>query len=370
MQLTLHLSDHCNLSCKYCFVPRGAETMSFDTAKAAVDFAVATGGKSTGILFYGGEPLLEKELLYSIVDYTQGIKKQSGHDFIYKITTNGTLLDEDFLKIAKEVNLTVGLSHDGPFQDNFRFFNEGGGTFSALEEKIEMLLAYQPYAVAMSVIDPSYADGLMDIVHFLLDKGFKYLHLSLNYCKTAPWTQAHIEILRAQYEKLGQLYIDLKRQEQKFYISTLDMKISSLIKGAQYSKDRMKLAKNQPSVAPDGKLYFSSKYIHKPDFEMGDVFKGINLDKQEEIFTKAAKPSETCQKCAIVSRCNFAYDCLISTDAGIMTSVPPLQCANEQAITPIADHVASTLYNEQNAMFMHKHYNELYPIMSLLEDRA
>jgi len=350
-------------------VPRGPQVMSFDTAKAAIDLCVKN-QNTTGILFYGGEPLLEKQLIYDIVDYTQSIKKKTGHIFIYKITTNGTLLDEDFLKMAREVNLNVGFSHDGPTQDNFRFFTEGGGTFDILEEKIAMLLKYQPYAVAMSVIDPSTAHRGAEIVQFLYDKGFRYMHLSLNYCDTAPWTQEHLGVLKQQYEKMAQMYIEWTRAEQKFYLSPFDMKILSLLKGKKYSEDRMKLARNQPSVGPDGKMYFSSKYIHDPDFEIGDVFSGINFEKQEEIFTKGIAPSAICKKCAILSRCNFAHDSLVATEKGIATQVPPMQCANEQIITPIADFVASELYNEGSAMFMHKHYNELYPIMSLVEDKS
>jgi len=369
MQLTLHLTDRCNLSCNYCFVPRGPQVMTLDVAKAAIELSMQD-KDTTGILFYGGEPLLEKQLIYDIVEHTQGIKRRTGHNFLYKITTNGTLLDEDFLKMSKEVNLTVGFSHDGPAQDDFRFFIDGGGTFDLLEDKIAMLLKYQPYAVSMSVIDPSTAHKTAEIVRWMYAKGFRYMHVSLNYCQTAPWTQAHLEILKQQYEELAQMYIDWTRAEQKFYISFFDMKILSLIKGDKYSADRLKLARNQPSIAPTGKMYFSSKYIHDDDFEIGDVFTGINFDRQEEIFTKFAVPSETCRQCAILSRCNFAYDSLVATDGGIITQVPPLQCAHEQIITPIADHVASTLYNESNAMFIHKHYNEMYPVMSLMEDMA
>jgi len=369
MKLTLHLTDKCNLNCDYCFVPRSDKVMSFETAKAAVDFACRN-SKATGLLFYGGEPLLEKQLIYDIVEYTQFIKLKTRHDFIYKITTNGTLLDEDFLKMSQKVSLTVGFSHDGPFQDRFRFLNEGGVTFSILEEKIDLLLKYQPYAVAMSVIDPSYAHNIMEVINFLFGKGFKYLHFSLNYSTAAPWTESHLEILKEQYKKIGQLYMDLKRKEHKFYISMFDMKILSLIKGKQYSIDRMKLARNQPSVAPDGKMYFSSKYIDNPYFEIGDVFNGIDTKKQDKIFADGAKPSEVCQGCAILHRCNYAYDSLVAIKNEIKVKVPPMQCANEQIITPIADNVAKTLFDEENAMFMHKHYNELYPILSLLEDRA
>ena len=66
-----------------------------------------------------------------------------------------SLLDEEFLMFSKDINLTIGFSHDGPVQDSCRYFPDGSGSFVLLEDKIPLLLKYQPYAVGMSVMDPS-----------------------------------------------------------------------------------------------------------------------------------------------------------------------------------------------------------------------
>jgi len=154
MQLTLHVTNQCNIRCRYCFVELGAERMSLEVAKAAVQLGMKD-TTTTGILFYGGEPLLERQLIYDTVAYTQAIKAETGHTFHYKMTTNGTLLDEEFLKFSQKTNLSIGFSHDGPAQNDCRVFPNGDGTSAVLEEKIPLLLKYHPYAVAMSVVDPS-----------------------------------------------------------------------------------------------------------------------------------------------------------------------------------------------------------------------
>jgi len=343
--------------------------MSRDVAFAAVALGMKDNDTS-GMLFYGGEPLLERQLIYDVVDYTKALRKNTGHTFYYKMTTNGTLLDEEFLKFAKDVNLTIGFSCDGPAQDDCRKFHDGTGSMSVLQEKIPLLLGYQPYAIGMSVVDPSTIEKAADIIQFLFDSGFRYLHMGVNYCKTAPWTKERLLALENEYKKIAEMYINWTRAEEKFYFSSFDMKILSHLKGDKYNIDRGRMGLNQPSVAPDGKIYSSSKHLNNPIFEIGDVFSGIDAAKHKAIFERGAIPAEPCRKCAIKSRCNYAYDNLNNDGTEIIDDVSPVQCTHERLITPIVDYVAQTLYKEKNALFIHKHYNDLYPIMSLVEDRG
>ena len=368
MHLTLHVTNQCNLRCKYCFVELGPERMTREVAEAAVRFGMEDKGAS-GLLFYGGEPLLERKLIYDTVAHTKTIKAQTGHTFYYKMTTNGVLLDEEFLKFAQGVNLSVGFSHDGPAQDDCRLFPDGRGSADVLKEKIPLLLKYQPYAVGMSVLDPSTVHKAAAIVEWLFGQGFRYITVGVNYCRGAPWTREHLETLRGEYKKMAQMYLRWTKAEEKFYLSPFDMKILSHLKGEAYNADRRRMAQNQLSVAPDGKLYSSSRFVGDPAMAIGDVFTGVDKQKQAMLHDKGEAPAP-CQSCAIRTRCNYAYDSISRSGDEIFTDISPVQCAHEQIITPIADEVAETLYKTRSALFMHKHYNELYPIMSLVEDRA
>jgi len=343
--------------------------MSQETAFAAVKFGMENKNTS-GLLFYGGEPLLEKQLIYDIADYTKSIKQKTGHTFYYKMTTNGTLLDEDFLKFSREIDLNIAFSHDGAAQDDCRLFPDGEPSFSVLKDKIPLLLKYQPYAIGMSVIDPSTVHKASAIVQFLFDKGFRYITINLNYNRTAPWTKNHLSVLEQEYKKMAKMYIKWTKAEEKFYLSPFDIKILSHLKGEKYHKDRRQMAQNQPSIAPDGKIYTSSRFLGHPAFEIGDVFSGINLNKQKQLYKQGGIPPEPCQQCALKSRCNYLYDSLSPQKDGIAPDVSPVQCTHEQILTPIADAVAETLFTDKNALFMHKHYNELYPVVSLVEDRS
>jgi len=343
--------------------------MTREIAFAAVRLGMEN-KKSSGLLFYGGEPLTEKQLIYDIVEYSKKLKKETGHIFHYKMTTNGTLLDEEFLKFSRDINMSIGFSHDGKAQDDCRLFADGKGTFDLLEEKIPLLLKYHPYAAAMSVIDPSTVHKTSSIVKFLFDKGFRYITLSLNYTKNAIWTKKHFSVLKNEYKKMAQMYIKWTKTEEKFYLSPFEMKILSHLKGGKYNEDRRQMNKEQPTVAPDGKIYSGSRYVDQSAFIIGDVFSGIDFEKRRIIDEKGGDPSPPCLECVLNNRCNYFYDNLSFVSGEIVSQVSAVQCAHEQLITPIADKIAEKLYRKRNVMFIHKHYNELYPLLSLAEDKS
>ena len=369
MHLTLHITNKCNLRCTYCYVARGEATMSRETAFAAVDLA-ASEKKPCGLIFFGGEPLLERPLIYDTVEYSKKLKKETGQVFYYKITTNGTLLDEEFLDFSKSINMMIGFSHDGHAQNDCRVFPGGSGTAEVLEEKIPMLLSYQPYAVAMCTVNPETAHKLSSSVEWLIEKGFRYVTISPNYDKSAKWTRKGLSVLESEYKKLAELYIKWTKENLKFYLSCFEMKILSHLRGEKYCEDRCQLGKKQVSVAPDGRLYPCVQFVGDEEFEMGDVFSGIDTKKRKVIEAKGSVDSPLCEGCAIKARCNHTCGCLNRQATGSIYEVSPVQCAHEQLLLPIADSIAERLYKERNSLFVHKHYNEFYPVLSLIEDKT
>jgi len=345
--------------------------MSLETAFAAVDMAMGS-SDSSGLVFFGGEPLLEKELIYKTIEYS---KKRAAevnyqHKFYYKITTNGLLLDEKFLQFAQECGMIIGFSHDGLMQDDCRVFADGSGSFDLLEEKIPLFLKYQPYAVAMTTVNPETVDKFADSIQWLFGKGFRYLVSSLNYSPKANWSSATLKELERQYKKLAKKYIEWTNAGEKFYFGAFEMKILSHLHGEKYCSDRCQLGRKQISVAPDGKLYPCVQFLDDTDFYMGDVYNGVDEQLRRIIEEKGAKTPVTCTDCAIKSRCNYTCGCLNRQATGFIDTVSPLQCIHEKMLIKIVDGVAEKLYDKRNALFIHKHYNEFYPVLSLIEDKT
>ena len=100
MNFTLHLTADCNLACRYCYETHSRIHMTEAVAKSAVDLAFSYGHEQNGFSLFGGEPMLERALIESLVSYAWDKAQMTGTTVKFKMTTNGTLLDEAFLRFA------------------------------------------------------------------------------------------------------------------------------------------------------------------------------------------------------------------------------------------------------------------------------
>jgi uncharacterized protein len=371
MHYTLHLTNNCNMACKYCYVEGSMEkNMTFETAKKVIDLAAENKGKSTGIIFFGGEPLLLKDLIKEVIKYSNEKEKENGCSFHYKVTTNGTLLDEEFLRFSCDEDLFIALSHDGiqTAHDKNRVNKEGMGTFSVLDEKISLLLEYRPYAPVLMVIDPNTVQYYTDSVIYLYDKGFKYIICSLNYA--GGWDEKKLKVLKDEYRKLADFYYEHTMAEDKFYLSPFEVKISSHIQGNNYCHERCELGLRQISISPEGLFYPCIQFVGDEKYAIGDVDSGIDEVNRQRLYTYNEEEKDTCRDCAIRKRCNHYCGCLNKQTTGRIDTVSPILCAHERILLPIADRLAEKLYKKRSAMFIQKHYNDMYPLISYIEDKA
>jgi uncharacterized protein len=121
-------------------------------------------------------------------------------------------------------------------------------------------------------------------------------------------------------------------------------------------------------VAPDGLLYPCVQFVGDEGYSIGSVKTGVEKEKQDKLYRQNETEKETCLDCAIRTRCNHYCGCLNKQATGSIDRVSPILCAHERTILPIADKLAARLYKKRNAMFIQKHYNEFYPIVSMVED--
>lgn len=369
MHYTLHLTNDCNMSCKYCYVNGESKcSMSIETAKKVVDMAAKSNQSSIGIIFFGGEPLLHKDLIYETVDYCKWKEKSCSSLFHYKITTNGLLLDEEFLDFSSKINLFIALSHDGikEAHDKNRVDKKGNGTFSLLSEKIDLLLSRRPYAPVMMVVNADTVQYYAQSVKYLYSRGFKYLISSLNYA--GDWTELNMKILEEEYKKLADFYYDRTLAEDKFYLSPFEVKISSHINKDTYCHERCELGKKQISVGPDGLIYPCVQFVGDSHYSIGDVNTGIDELRRYELYSVNEEEKESCLECVIRERCNHYCGCLNKQTTGRIDLVSPVLCAHERILLPIADRLANKLFKKRNGMFIQKHYNDMFPLISLVED--
>ena len=367
MHYTLHLTNRCNLRCDYCYVDRGETNMSIETARAAVDLA-GHDAKRAGIIFFGGEPLLRKELILDTVAYARSRESEGHCRYFFKITTNGLLLDDAFLDFARRESVFIALSLDGlrESHDAHRKDAQGVGSYDRVSETARRLLKAKPYSPVLMTVRPDtlchYAAG----VEALFELGFAYVIASLDY--SADWQDEHLPDLERQYEALANIYERKTLQEEKFYFSPFEVKISSHVNSRTYCHERCELGLRQLSVGPDGSLYPCVQFVGDPAFRLGDVRRGIDETARQALYARNEEEKPGCDRCGIRARCNHYCACLNRQATGSIDEVSPMLCAHERIVLPIADRLAERLYSQGSALFIQKQYNDFYPLVSLAED--
>lgn len=373
MHLTLHLTTACNMRCSYCYAPPyDGAAMTDATGRRAMEMGSRLSwGSSCGIVFFGGEPLLYKNRIRGLVSYGRDMERRQAGRFHFKITTNGLLLDEAFLEFSLRHDILIAMSFDGVREahDRHRRLRNGSPTFDVLCEKLRLLLAARPYSSVIMVINPDTAPFLVDSVSWLLDVGCRYLIISLNY--DADWTESDLRGLRHEYKRLATRYIKWTRAGRKFYLSPFEVKLSSHINRHCFFKDRCELAQRQLSVDPQGHLFPCVQFAQAGPYSewcIGHVDTGINKEVRRRIHEASQREKAVCSACAIKDRCNNTCGCLNWQSTGTVNEVSPVLCRHEQMLVPIADRVGKVLYRKRDPLFLHKHYNAAYPVLSLLED--
>ena len=321
MNLTLHLTDNCNMDCAYCLREKCPKDMSEEVLYKACDLAFSKGLRA-GLCFFGGEPLLKKDLIYKALDYCEDKVKETGMRFDCKMTTNGSLLDEEFLKRAAKVKMGIGLSFDGTAQDVCRVFVGGKPTSSVVEEKAKLLLKYLPEATALATIAPQAVPYYAESVKYLHELGFKHISLVIAYGRKVNWTDDDLELLRDQLEQTCEYIRELFIKGDSVFIGPIYSKIGECIRDKNPA-EKCHLGVRQMPVTPSGELYPCTSFIGDPDYLLGSVYDGINDEKLIEISKRASTP-ETCVGCDLVKRCTNSCGCSNRMNTGNENEISPL----------------------------------------------
>ena len=146
--LCLHIAHDCNLACKYCFAEEGEyhgrrALMDYETGKQALDFLIANSGsrRNLEVDFFGGEPLLNFDVVKQLVAYGREQEKLHDKHFRFTLTTNGVLLNDDIMEFANKEMDNVVLSIDGrkEVHDRMRPFRKGAGSYDLIVPKFQKL---------------------------------------------------------------------------------------------------------------------------------------------------------------------------------------------------------------------------------------
>ena len=308
--LCLHIAHTCNLNCSYCFASQGnyhgdRAVMSFEVGKAALDFLVANSGtrRNLEVDFFGGEPLMNFDVVKQLVAYARSIEKEKNKNFRFTLTTNGILIDDDVIDFANRECSNVVLSLDGrkEIHDRFRVDYAGNGSFDRIVPKFQKLVKARggkDYYMRGTFTHAN-PDFLNDI-KVMLDLGFSELSMEPVVCAAgdpSELTEEDKPIVMEQYEKLAELM--LQRDEEgkpfTFYHYMIDLtggpciykRISGCGSGTEYM-----------AVTPWGDLYPCHQFVGEEKFKLGNVFDGVdNRSIQDEFMSCNVYSRPECRDC-------------------------------------------------------------------------
>lgn len=308
--LCLHVAHTCNLNCAYCFASQGKyhgerAVMSFEVGKQALDFLITNSGtrRNLEVDFFGGEPLMNFQVVKDLVAYARSIEKEHHKNFRFTLTTNGLLIDEDVIDFANREMSNVVLSLDGrkEIHDRYRVDYAGNGSWERIVPKFQKLVAARggKNYYMRGTFTHANPDFLQDIEQ-MLDLGFTELSMEPVVCAPgdpSALTEEDFPVVCQQYEKLAELMLrrDKEGKPFTFYHYMLDLsggpciykRISGCGSGTEYM-----------AVTPWGDLYPCHQFVGDEKFKLGNIWDGVtNTERRAEFAACNVYAHPECRDC-------------------------------------------------------------------------
>ena len=308
--LCLHIAHTCNLNCSYCFASQGKykgdrALMSLEVGKRALDFLIENSGsrRNLEVDFFGGEPLMNFEVVKQLVEYARTREKEAGKNFRFTLTTNGMLINDDVIDFANREMSNVVLSLDGrkEVHDKFRVDYNGKGSYDKIVPLFQKLVKARDNKnyYMRGTFTHNNPDFLEDI-KTMLSLGFTELSMEPVVCAQddpSALTEDDLPIVLKQYEELANLMIERQNEGKPFtfYHYMIDLKggpcIYKRVSGCGSGTEYM-------AVTPWGDLYPCHQFVGDEKFKLGNVYTGVDNTKiQDEFMACNVYAREECKDC-------------------------------------------------------------------------
>lgn len=308
--MCLHIAHDCNLACKYCFAGEGEYhgdrgLMSLEVGKKALDYLVANSGNRVNLEvdFFGGEPLLNWEVVKELVAYGRSLEEPNNKKFRFTLTTNGTLLNDEIMEFVNKEMGNLVLSIDGRKEVNDRMRPHRGGQGSYDKILPKYMKAAESRNQTNYYVRGTYThfntDFSEDVLH-LADLGFKQISVEPVVAPAEAeyaLQESDVPMLMEQYDKLAKEM--LKREKEgkgfNFFHFMIDLeggpcvakRLSGCGSGCEYL-----------AVTPWGDFYPCHQFVGQPEFLMGNVYDGITEEDIRTMFHNCNVYSKTaCKNC-------------------------------------------------------------------------
>ena len=308
--LCLHIAHDCNLACKYCFAEEGEyhgrrALMSFEVGKKALDFLIANSGnrRNLEVDFFGGEPLLNWDVVKQLVEYGRSREEECNKNFRFTLTTNGVLLNDEIMEFCNKEMSNVVLSLDGrqEVNDKMRPFRSGKGSYDLIVPKFQKFAdsRNQNNYYVRGTFTRDNLDFSKDVLHFA-DLGFKQMSVEpVVGSEDEPYAirEEDLPKIMEEYDKLAVAYINRKKEGRgfNFFHFMIDLEqgpcVAKRLTGCGSGTEYL-------AVTPWGDFYPCHQFVGQEGFLLGNVDEGLkNLEIRDEFKLCNVYAKDKCQDC-------------------------------------------------------------------------
>ena len=347
--LCLHIAHDCNLACQYCFAEEGEyhgrrALMSFEVGKKALDFLIANSGnrRNLEVDFFGGEPLMNWQVVKDLVAYGREQEKLHDKNFRFTLTTNGVLLNDEIMEFCNKEMANVVLSIDGrkEVHDKMRPFRKGAGSYDLIVPKFQKFAEsrHQDKYYVRGTFTHYNPDFAADVLH-LADLGFKQISVEPVVAEPKEPYAITEEDLPQLFEEYDKLAAEMVRRHKEgddfnFFHFMIDLEggpcVAKRLSGCGSGTEYL-------AVTPWGDFYPCHQFVGNEKFLLGNVDEGIkNTEIRDEFKCCNVYAKEKCRKCFARFYCsggcaanayNFSGDICGAYDIGCELQKKRIECA-------------------------------------------
>lgn len=346
--ICLHVAHDCNLRCKYCFAGTGAfggdrGLMDLETGKKGIDFVLEASGhrKHCEVDFFGGEPLLNFQVVKELVYYGRQAAAERGKTIKFTLTTNTVLLTEEVQNFLEQEDISVVLSIDGrpEVHDHMRPYANGKGSYDQVVPRLQQFAAKRPESSPYAVGTYYYARGTYthfnldfdkDVDH-LLELGVKQISLEPVVAKPVEpyaFQEGDLPEILKSYDRLGEDLLARKMKGEEFSFfhfnvaleqgPCLPKRISGCGAGHEYV-----------AISPEGDLYPCHQFVGQEEFKMGSLWDeqpGLNPQLVQAFRNAHIYKKASCRDCWARFSCSGGCHAANHAFSGKLDEVYTLGC--------------------------------------------